>query len=278
MTKLALDAGLDSGPTELQIQRSTLADLLLIVAALISLVGTAIDFFRKVNIIEFKSDTDRFDKEAFSTQVGRVNIWYGRNSKIADFADILNVIILARYQPEVFDFAQERNCPFEMVNGQDWLWTSRQGLQDVVIVICERLPIEPRYFDWLLFIPAKSEKWERFVDSLLEQRDWERLLFLKMLRSKEFAMFLPDIDEVLAQYSPEQLEKAQEDWAWVTERWLPKTIKTRPALIQQVLGSLLPEERVVGLTPEEEMAVVKLLLEKQRTDNPDKDKNSNLFI
>jgi len=44
------------------------------------------------------------------------------------------------------------------------------------------------------------------------------------------------------------------------------------------LGSLLPEERVVGLTPEEEMAVVKLLLEKQRTDNPDKDKNSNLFI
>ncbi len=94
-------------------------------------------------------------------------------------------------------------------------------------------------------------------------------------------MLLPDIDEVLAQYSPEQLEKAQEDWAWVTERWLPKTAKTRPELIQQVLESLpseerlaglKPEERLAGLTPEEELAVIKLLLEKQRANKPDEKK------
>ena len=161
MTKLALEAGLDNGPTELQVQRSTLSDLLLIVPSLVSLVGTILDFFRRVNIIEFKSDSDKFDKATFATQVGRVNIWYGRNSKLADFSEILNVIILARYQPEVFDYAQERNCPFQMVDNQEWLWMSRQGLQDVVIVICERLPVEPRYYDWLLFMPAHNQKWER---------------------------------------------------------------------------------------------------------------------
>ena len=85
-------------------------------------------------------------------------------------------------------------------------------------------------------------------------------------------MLLPDIDEVLAQYSPEQLEKAQEDWAWVTKRWLPKTLKTRPQLVQQLLEDVPSEELLSVIKPEKRQAMLKLLLEEQKTNKPEDEK------
>lgn len=55
--------------------------------------------------------------------------------------------------------------------GRKWLCRERFGTQEIAIVICELLPVEPKYYPWLLFAPTKSEAWRECVRELILNRD-----------------------------------------------------------------------------------------------------------
>jgi hypothetical protein len=58
LTDEARKIGLKRGPTELQIAQTTSSDMLLLVPQNVDLTATLFEFFRAVNVIEFKSGND----------------------------------------------------------------------------------------------------------------------------------------------------------------------------------------------------------------------------
>jgi hypothetical protein len=70
------------------------------------------------------------------------------------------------------------------------------GFQRVALVICRDLPVEKRFYNWLLFAPSDSKKWEAFVRQLHLEGEIELLDFAKKLRPKEFVMIKMSADEL----------------------------------------------------------------------------------
>jgi len=58
MTDAALQVGLKKGPTELQIAQTTSTDMLLAIPKGTTVESTVFDFFRPLNVIEFKSQSE----------------------------------------------------------------------------------------------------------------------------------------------------------------------------------------------------------------------------
>jgi hypothetical protein len=44
-----------------------------------------------------------------------------------------------------------RGIIFNKTAGKKWLYTARVGFQDVAIVVCRDLPLEPKFYKWLIF-------------------------------------------------------------------------------------------------------------------------------
>ena len=162
LTEMALEAGLDKGPTELQIPRSSLSDMFLTVPEGMVLENPLLAYLREFNIIEFKGQSDHFNAQTFEVQLARVYLWHSQNHRRASYDRILNVIVSAHCPATVFDFSAKRGSPFTKVNDQDWLWQARVGWQDVVVVVCQNLPIAKPFYPWLAFAPGKSLTWNRF--------------------------------------------------------------------------------------------------------------------
>lgn len=259
------EAGLAKGPTELIIPQTSRADMLLTVPPEISLQNTILDFLRAVNIIEFKSENDELNKSTFADQMARVLLWYSENSKTINLKNMLNVIISSRYPREVFNLSEELGCPFTQVADKEWLWQAKCGWQDVIVMVCERLPIEPEYYGWLDFAPSDTQKWRDYLTTLIGSRNWQRLEAVRRIRPKEVAMTAADIDALLKQYSPEEIKRLNEDWVAAFKIWSPTADPKYVAQIfadwspeklaslippEKYLATLSPEERVAGLSPE----------------------------
>ena len=251
LTEMALAAGFKHGPTELQLARSTLSDMLLHVPAGIILQATLLAFFRLYNIIEFKGQHDRFSIEAFEVQLGRLHFWHAQNSKLTDLDGVLNVFVVARYPQEIFRYSAGRGSPFTMVDGQEWLWQARCGWQDVVIVVCEKLPVEKPFYQWLAFAPSGSEVWREFVPRLVAEQEWEMLGLLFEMRGKELYAMKLDVEELLAQYDPEEVARLQQEWGEIILDWLPTA---SPEMRRKALNKFKPEERLSGLKSKEILA------------------------
>lgn len=138
--------------------------------------------------------------------------------------------------------------PFVMVDGHEWLWQARCGWQDVVIVVCEKMPVEEDYYKWLAFAPSDSEVWNKYVQQLVTGREWQLLSFLFEMRGEEMYEMSIEVEEILAAYEPEEAARLQESWNRVILKWLPTA---SPEMRQQALAKFKPEERLVGLKPEE---------------------------
>jgi hypothetical protein len=71
---------------------------------------------------------------------------------------------------------------------REWLWWSKVGYQKIAMVICRDLPIEKRFYKWLLFAPSNSNKWRDFVRQLRLEGETELLELAESLRPEDFNM------------------------------------------------------------------------------------------
>ena len=148
-------------------------DLVLEAPSGLQLEGTMFDFFRQLNVVEFKSQGDPYNLEESIRNQTRTAILYleGR----AELDELLNVNVVSRRPREFLKEARQRKVYFRPVKGKPWLLWARVGFLDTAIVICGELPVEKPYFNWLLFAPAGSERWKAFVEKLAREREWELL-------------------------------------------------------------------------------------------------------
>ena len=246
MTKVALGVGLEKGPTELQIAQTTSSDMLLVIPTNIPIEDTLFDFFRTTNVIEFKSASDGLTKEAFAVQLARVYLLFAETPAL-EFSQILNVIVSSRYPREFLKYSQDEGCPFRVDDNREWLYRARIGYQEVALVVCEKLSLEPRYGSWLLFADANTQKWRDFIMMAASQHNWELLELARDLRPKEFNAMASQVLELFEQYGPKERARLKADWWEVIDDLLPKMSSENPEklldLMDHALSTLKPEER-----------------------------------
>jgi hypothetical protein len=105
---------------------------------------------------------------------------YFLQGKDKDFSNILSVIVTARRPRTFLAKAVERGIVFHEEPGKPWLRWGQVGFQDVVIVVCKDLPLEERYYPWLVFTPSNTDKWEAFVSKVKAEGNQN---FWKLLRN-----------------------------------------------------------------------------------------------
>lgn len=282
LTEAAHEAGIRSEPTELVVQQTSSSDLMLTIPLNTELSGTLFDFFRSYNVIEFKSYHDVLNREKFKVQMARSLLWSSRKPKV-DLDDFLSIIVSSRYPREVLDYSAERGSTFKRgADERRWLLTARWGWLDVAIVVCDELPVEPRYSPWLLFSPPTTAKWRETLLMLARERNWEFLDLAAALSPEEYRKMEVQIYDILAQYGPEEQERLRKEWGTaVTKSWptLDKVTKKRilanaePDELKGTLASYSTEqlqESLADLTEQQKEALLKLLAKRKSAKKPSK--------
>jgi hypothetical protein len=279
--------GLEASESELQF--SPRADLILTVRPGLALENTMFDFFRSINVLEFKGEGDRFNLREYIKNDVRTSIKF-LQEKAEDFENILNVIVCSRMPQGFLNAAKKRGVPFQPEPDKPWLWRGQVGFQNVAIIICIELPLEERYHRWLVFAPSDSRKWQAYIFELLERGDLPMLEVAEQLRPKEFHMLTKNFEEILAlaaEASPKDPEyqaearktrieaaitlleavanKQKEDLGKLLSRLKPEDRLTGLSSEERLAG-LAPEDRLTGLAPEEREKLLKLLLEEAKTE------------
>ena len=211
---------------------------------------TIFDFFSDSDVLEFKSTNDPLDKESFHTQVGRVEFWASKNPEFG-IERVLNVIVSASFPREFFNYSAARGCVFRPTEGRERLWRARYGWQDIAVVICERLPIEPRYADWLLFAPPTTETWHQTLRMLAAQHNWELLTEALNINPKEFERMSTEIENLYDEMSPKERGRIMQEWFEVIQKKVTEYRKNDPAKAAAILNEYPASERLSGLKPEE---------------------------
>lgn len=266
----ATQLGLETVETEFP--QTLRADLILAVPQGLALENTLFSFFRRFNIIEFKGEDDQFDEEGFVRNEVRTGLLYLYN-RDANFENMLNLIVSSRLPQRFFDYMEAHQCKFESQQAQPWLWRGRVGLQEVAVVVCRELPLEPRYYQWLLFAPATSRKWREFVKMLAREGNTSMLEVVRNLRPKEYEFMTVDIQELLKEYTPEERKRYIKDWLSAFASELPAMAEEMPEDLSQTIAKIKPElrvagmnleERLAGLTPEQRRELLKLLVSEEK--------------
>ncbi|NWJ94358.1 MAG: hypothetical protein HXX20_01100 [Chloroflexi bacterium] len=258
------------------------ADLVLAVPQGIDLTGTLFEFLAPYSIIEFKSENDTFDKSEFAKNLARTFLFFSENQPL-EYSQLLTVFVSAGQPDSVIDHLRAEGTTLEPDPAYPWLMRCRIWSLEVAIVVCRLLPLERRYYNWLLFAPVGSTKWREFVKILLRDGEWTMLELIKKLRLREYRLMTLElaIADDLEGLTPKEREERLEDWVevivaefnmlehWDQEKaseaaskWKPETLlgKLSPKQIlevlspEQMLAVLSPEQRLAGLTPEQMLA------------------------
>ncbi len=219
----------------------------------LELKATILDFLRDINIFEFKGEHDTFDETEFIKNRVRTDLIFLEN-EAATFENLLNVIVTARWPTRFFSYMLERGYKFEPVLGRSWLRRCYIGLQEVVIVICNLLPVEPKYADWLIFSPTDQPKWREAVRMFARERNWRLLDMAKGLSLKEYNAMIPELREIFSHYNSEDVERMRAERREILEVMLPDMKQDDPEGLREALTKLEPQERLAGLGPEERLA------------------------
>ena len=168
-----------------EIQHITRTDLVIEKPEGVDTTNTMFDFFAPVTVLEFKSENDTFDNREFVINQIRTGILYIQ-SKEKDYTNFLNAYVLARYPQKFLDNAPDNGIVFTVDPERLWLRWATVGCQKIALLVCRDLPIERRFYRWLLFAPSDSKKWSAFIHRLEEEGNQELLAIAEQLRPKEF--------------------------------------------------------------------------------------------
>jgi hypothetical protein len=106
--------------------------------------------------------------------------------KKKDYSRFLNAYVLARYPKDFLDNAPNNGIVFTVDPKRPWLRWATVGYQRIALIICRDLPIERRFYRWLLFAPSKGKTWSAFIEQLKKEGNLELLGIAEQLRPKEY--------------------------------------------------------------------------------------------
>lgn len=256
--KAALANGLEL--LDIELPQMLLADLILSVPQGIDLSDTLFDFVAPYSILEFKSENDIFDEYEFARNLARTFLFYSE-SKQVKYSQILTVFVCSQQPDRVIDHLVAEGTPVRGDPTMPWLLRCKVWSLNIAIIVCRLLPLEKRYYDWLLFAPADSVKWREFVKMLIRTGDRNMIEQIKKLRLKEFKLMSFDIAEELKGLSPQEQEERKRDWMELIETEFNMLEKWDPEMAGEVVSNLL-----AGLTPEQRKKLIELL--SQLNDQP----------
>ena len=278
MTDAALQARLEKGPTELQVAQTTSSDMLLTIPKGAAVADTLFDFFRPTNVIEFKSASDSLNQHSFGVQLARVYLYLDQNRAVKH-RQILNVIVSARFPREFFKFSVSEGITFEPDRQREWLYRARVGYQEVVVVVCEQLPLDLRYGIWLIFAAPTTQKWRDFLKLAAREHNWtllEAARDMRDMRPKEFNAMNQELKAIFEEYGPKEQARLRADWWEVIKDRLPGMsneepeeltkllTEFKPEVLGNALSNLSPEKlgnALSSLSPVEKAKLIKLLSE-----------------
>jgi hypothetical protein len=114
-------------------------------------------------------------------------------------------------------------------------------LQDVVIVVCEQLPLKPLYLDWLIFAAADGETWREAVLLAVRERKIEIMNLARQMHPKEVEAMGSQINLLFDQYSPQERERLRRDWFEVLGDILPQMGRDEPKDLGSLLAKVEPK-------------------------------------
>jgi hypothetical protein len=186
------------------------ADIVLEVPDDADLSGTMFNFFGKYNIIEFKSENDRFNWRKYLVNEVRTDLFLIQNETL-EINEVLTVYILAKYPREFFRYMVKHGFSFQQDKVHEWLYRAKTGGKDVVIVVCSELPLAKTYYRWLLFASSTTQKWHDFVKMIAREQELDLLERARNMRPKEFKLMASEILDILKQYPPKRQAKHRRD-------------------------------------------------------------------
>ena len=132
-----------------------------------------------------------------------------------------------------------------------WLRRCYIGLQEVVIVICNLLPVEPRYADWLIFTPTDQPKWREAVRMFARERNWRLLDMARDLNKTRFAKMDAELKEIFLTYGSEDREQFIKEQREAYDAMTFSMKQNDPEGWKEALTKLEPEELAESLSSEQ---------------------------
>lgn len=258
-----------------EIPQITITDLVIGVPDKTKLPGTMFEFFNDINFVEFKSEGDKFTDSELSDALGRIHLFYAKDGTFT-YKQILGVFVCSHYPEFVVEWLTEQEIlPLE--SEHDWLLRYRIGLVRVAIVVCRSLPMQERFYRFLMFAPVTSPNWKDFVKIAIENELKEFVNLLTRLKPLEVSMVIEERKRE-GQLTPTQIETYEKAGENILKfvRSLPLerqlnflnnvyTSEEVAAIVQGLSKKLTPQQRLAGLSPEE-LDKMATLIEKLRAE------------
>ena len=188
--------------------------------------GTAFDFFRVHNSIEFKGKSDPLTIFDYHLILGRAHLYLGER-KIS-ISEMTVTIVSARKPIKVLRQSQN-DVKWEEIGVGHYVSTD---LLPIHLLVCNELPLEPKYYPLLLFA-SSQEKFRRFMLRLIEEENATYINYA--FRAN------PDLTKEVLRMAGKQS---------LYEKQLERIVK---AVGDDLLEQMPPEVRVRGLTLEERL-------------------------
>jgi hypothetical protein len=239
--KMAQEAQLDLLNVELPRLPST--DLIIHVPKGKDLSATPFEFFAPYNIVEFKSENDPFDEFEFAISLARTLLFYNAFKK-AKYSEILTVFVCARYPEGVIEHLKTEGIKHEPVVGKPWLITGNFEKLNFVLVLCRDLPLEEKFYRWLIFASSQSTEWKKFVTMMLKEHNFEVLDLLYYFRPKEVEAVTIELKNAGA-----TAELTEEDIRAIAR--LAEIYTSNQRLVEQFMSHFSLEDRLSGVSDEQ---------------------------
>ncbi len=245
--RAALAAGLEL--LDIELPQLLRADLVLSVPQGKDLSDTLFDFLLAYSILEFKLENDTLDGSELDKNLARSLLFLSENPQ-ASYSQLLTVFICAERPDSLLEHLKKENLSVTSDQAQPWLLHSQFGPLQIAIVVCRLLPLERKFYDWLLFAPASSVKWREFVKMLIRNGEKALIEQVKMLRLKEYRLMTMEFTEMLKDLTPEERAEREKDWLDLIEAELIVSEEMNQGALSEVLSRLKPQTLLSGLTPE----------------------------
>ena len=200
--------------------------------------GTAFDFFRAQNSIEFKGKGDPLTIFGYHLILGRAHLYLGER-KIST-SEMTVTIVSARKPIKVLRQSQN-DVRWEEIGVGHYVSTD---LLPVHLLVCNELPLEPKYYPLLLFAASK-EKFRRFMLRLIEEENATYInyafrtnpeLTKEILRmAGKQSLYEKQLERIVETFGEELLEQ------------MPPEVRMRGLTLEERLHGLTLEERLRGL-------------------------------